>query len=151
MLGEGDVPPDAPCAGSSTGAGGVVVDRTITGREPTKRKPEDVIKGPPKKGLPTRAQVEATMERYRRDHKDKLSKWVPSSFVKAFPLEPKNKLEQTPPPAKLEQPPPPAPGLIIPKHHQLFTPPLDLGGSEIPLPDPGFPLPDFQTPTRKEE
>ena len=62
MLGEGDVPPDTPGAGSSTGAWGVVVDQISTGCETTKRKTEDVAKGHAEKGLLNRAEAEVIME-----------------------------------------------------------------------------------------
>ena len=51
---------------------------------------------------------------------------------------------------EVPEPLPPAPGLTAgPQHHQLFTPPLELGGSLVPLQDLGSSLPDFKPPSGK--
>ena len=135
--------PNTLGAGTAAGAGGNVVDQTSTGCEATKRTPEDIIQGYIKKGA---IEFKTAVDKYSRQHKDRISQMVPSSFIKVSPLNSPLKSENN-----LERPPSPAPGLTIPQHHQLFIPPLDPRGSEIPLQDLGCPLPDFRAPIQKEE
>ncbi len=81
------------------------------------------------------------MEPYSRQHKDAISKKVPSTYVQVFPLKSQPKQEKKPESTLT--------GLPAPQHFQLSTPPLDQTGLERPLQALEFPLPDFRPPTRR--
>ena len=131
---EGDVPPES-------GRG-----NSFTALPPRSDQAKDIAAGSsPKaktpKPSPSKKELEEgknVVEAYRLKHKAAIGKMPPSTFVHAFPLNPK------PDSKKVSAPQKP----LFAENFQMATPPAPAPGVERLF---EYPLPDFRPPTRKEE
>ena len=159
---EGDVPP-----GTDSHGGAVFVHETSTAKA---LKPEVKKIGA--------EEFRKNMEKYHHQHKARISKKVPSTFVKVWPEKrddsadgagtipalPGNHATKVSDPLPLEpvtpvrasrrhqgELPSPAPGLPVPQHHKMYTPPSNSPGSATTVRDFEYPLPAVLPPSKKEE